>query len=356
MTWFGYDISHWQDDFDHQQAYREGLRFCYAKVTEHDDFKDDKWPRNRDLAQEAGIKIAGYHFLRGDYPEEAQADNLASWLGDDEIPVIIDCEKREDDEQQIFSYPTIGTVRRFREACRERSVRVSMLYLPRWYWQERFGAGLSKLPPLINSNYGTEPLGGPASVYETVGGDEAAPWSPYGGQTPSIWQFSRKAMVAGQRVDVNAYRGSLTDLDRWFKPSDPPKEEVGMELSDVLNQKAVDEDGADPYRVRRALLDVRDVKADVLAHEQHMIQMEAGFEIRITELKEAIRGAESRLVQEIRNRPAGSDVDPQEVAQAVLDAFFGLKPGEPSPLPEPVMPRNMDGHGKETPVGAGAKK
>lgn len=350
MTVFGYDISHHQGPFDHDIARSEGMRFAYMKCTEGANFKDDRWPQNRDRALAAGTRVAAYHFLRSDHDVEAQADNILDHIGNRKCPIVIDCEKRVDPSEGISSHPSLKHVKQFKEACRSRGMYVSLLYLPRWYWQERGQPGIGRLPPVINSAYGSEPLGGPEQVYP---GDNADAWIPYGGQTPVMWQFSRKAMVAGQRIDVNAYRGPESDLDRWFLTPPPPPEEEGsgMELDTIINAKAVEEDGAKPYYVRRALLDVRDTKAklsevsaDMAAHEGRLVQIENAMETRFTETKTAMREFEARVVAEIRAVDTTADVDAQAIAAAVVTAFWSAlapEPSEPAKLPRRITEHDV---------------
>jgi peptidoglycan hydrolase-like protein with peptidoglycan-binding domain len=47
-------------------------------------------------------------------------------------------------------------------------------------------------------------------------------WLPYGGQYPSIWQYTDHQQFNGQRVDFNAYRGTLDQLKAMVGAGDQP--------------------------------------------------------------------------------------------------------------------------------------
>ena len=214
----GYDISHHQQKFDHQQALKAGFRFCYAKASDGSEFQDDRYEENREGALDAGMYFAAYHWLRSDHPINAQVKNLAHVLGKHKqrTPVVLDVELLEDKNDRVISAPTLKYVRMFLEAAREEDIRISLLYLPKWYWRSRWHEHvLPKLPPLINSHYGGEDEPGkPADLYP---GDRSERWDKYGGIEPTILQFTDKGIVGGQKpICLDAYRGRAMDLDRWF--------------------------------------------------------------------------------------------------------------------------------------------
>ena len=107
-------------------------------------------------------------------------------------------------------------------------INVQLGYIPQWYWN---GAGdLSALPAngilLVSSAY-PDGTGAASTIYDNSGGDGGEGWNAYGGATPSAWQFTSSASVAGFTVDVNAYKG--TDINVLFgstpavvPPAPPP--------------------------------------------------------------------------------------------------------------------------------------
>ncbi len=207
-TFYGVDISNHQGVFDIAAVKREGFSFMAAKCTEGDFFKDSYWPRNRDLMQQyfPGM-FCGYHFARNNDPIDAQVANLRAHLGDPAVPVMIDYE-------DTGTAGSGNNLRRLVDAVDAAGMRVCAIYLPRWYWQGHMGSPpLNDLPPLWNSHYVTA-SGYASAIYPGRG---FAGWRDYAPGVPvEILQFSDKALVAGQYVDVNAYDGTLDELRALF--------------------------------------------------------------------------------------------------------------------------------------------
>jgi len=346
VTVFGYDVSHWNGEIDHRQAFYEGMRFCYAKCTEGNNFTDDLWPRNRELTLISGIRLAAYHFLRSDHPETEQADNLLGHIGDPSIPIVLDVEPRKDSATgDYFSAPTIAHVRRFREACKDRGMRVSLLYLPRWYWNERGQPGIHKLPPIINSDYGTEAIGSPQQIYP--GDDWDSGWREFGGTTPAMLQFARKSVVGGHEdVDANAFRGALNDLDQWFMPpTDVPEEDL-LQLTDVLNPKEV-QDGKPKYTVGMALRDVRVVRekareigADVISLKETLTRLEEQHDNRFAEVRTLVSTKTLEVIDEIRLIGGDDEDDGPDslsIAEAVATELWNRLAPDSIEEPEPTV-------------------
>lgn len=215
------DVSHHQGAIDWRKVAAGGISAAYCKVTQGATFRDDRWPENRDNARAAGLKLAGYHFLTSTTPVADQARNLFIHLSNRDIPVIVDCEEQRNEIGQVVSAPTLGMVRRFIAECVNLRMRVSMLYLPRWYWRQLGSPDLGGFPPLIQSAYGDDPRGSWVELYP---GDDSPRWD-YDGEEVAILQFGQRGEVDGITglVDVDAYRGDLADLDQWFLSEERPK-------------------------------------------------------------------------------------------------------------------------------------
>lgn len=73
--------------------------------------------------------------------------------------------------------------------------------------------------PRWNANYPTEAAMEFKALYASVGGNTGPGWVMYGAPTvlPKIWQYSSKAIVAGQgTTDVNAFRGPESDFAKML--------------------------------------------------------------------------------------------------------------------------------------------
>jgi phosphatidylserine/phosphatidylglycerophosphate/cardiolipin synthase-like enzyme len=209
MTVFGIDISHFQHGLDLAKVKNEGYSFVMVKATEGRTVRDADWPSFRDAAKAAGLYLAAYHFLRSDSTAAQQAANLAGHIGDASIPVMIDAETGSGG-----SKPDVAMVTSFKTECEALGLRVTMLYLPHWYWDQIGKPSLAAVNlALVASNYGPNTEGFGSVVYP---GDTSNRWNAYGGLDVTILQFGSKVKVAGQRVDGDAYRGAEADLAQWF--------------------------------------------------------------------------------------------------------------------------------------------
>lgn len=165
-----------------------------AKASEGTTFRDNQYQTFRAQAGAVGALFFAYHWLHhGNI--DAQAAFCASIVGN--TPVMIDCEDTSD-------IPTVADCLTFAAGLRSRGGICTLVYLPHWYWQDTLGspslvplqlAGLS----VVSSNYTTYSDTGPG-------------WTPYGGVSPAIWQYSDSVAYGGRAVDFNAYRGTTEQL------------------------------------------------------------------------------------------------------------------------------------------------
>lgn len=208
---YGIDVSNHQGNFDFAAAKGEGFVFATHKVTEGDGYRDPFWPRARDQMREhfPGL-FGGYVFCRrGSHPER-EADTLLQHLGDPSIPIQLDYEDKIGGGSIEDMWARIN-------AIHARGMRVFSVYLPRWYWRDRMGSpNLTGLPPLWNSHY-VYGNGFASTLYETSPGTIGAGWEDFHPGAPvRILQFSETARVAGQLIDVNAFRGTDSELRALF--------------------------------------------------------------------------------------------------------------------------------------------
>lgn len=225
VTIFGIDISNNNGVVDIDRVKAEGFQFVWAKVSEGASFKDTFWPRTRDWCRQAGLLLAGYHYVReGD--ADAQAETFVAQLGDKTIPAMLDFEDGSGG---------IGNFWAVKNAIEARGVRVALSYIPRWYWEKIGKPDLSGVPGLIQSSYVTGT--GYASVLYP--GDDNSRWAPFGGKAPDILQFTSQAQVAGKILDANAFRGTVEDLNALLRggptfPGEPEAPDYDRETWDQL--------------------------------------------------------------------------------------------------------------------------
>jgi hypothetical protein len=183
-------------DLDEVKA--EGFYFVFAKVSEGATFRDAFWPHTRDWAREIGLILAGYHYVRTSNPQ-LQADNFVSQLGDSSIPAMLDFEANSGDIANFWAVLC---------AIEARGVHVALSYIPRWYWQQIGSPDITTVPGLIASSF-VSGMGFASALYPS---DHSVFWAAYGGRQPDLLQFTNQALIAGQRLDANAFRGTPDQL------------------------------------------------------------------------------------------------------------------------------------------------
>lgn len=202
MTIFYPDIAYpWQAGID-----LSGATAVCCKATEGSGYTNPDYRLWKDQAAEHGVFFFAYHFLYENSIEtvESQAAHAFSVVGKD-TGLMVDVELEDNaGGTGRTSAPTLADVILFVEAYRKLGGVCYFVYLPEWYWSGYLGA--VSLDPLISlhmllvsSNFTTYSASGPG-------------WRPYGGMTPTVWQYSETTHFGGVTTDFNAYRSSLADL------------------------------------------------------------------------------------------------------------------------------------------------
>lgn len=202
MAIFGIDISGYQGGIDLSEVAREGFSFVVIKATEGDNYVNPSYASQVSRALSAGLLVMSYHFVHAtDVP--GQLAELERYV-DKRFPVWLDSEVDSNGEY-------IASVQLHDQARRD-GWNIVGDYFPRWFWSTIGSPDLRPLGLLWSSGY-PGGLGAASSIYNSIGGDSAAGWNAYGGVTPTLYQFTDKATVAGLSVDASAFRGSLADLE-----------------------------------------------------------------------------------------------------------------------------------------------
>lgn len=105
----------------------------------------------------------------------------------------------------------------------------------------------------------------PAALYARCGGDGASQWSrARGGQYPTAWQYEGDVLVAGQDVDLNAYRGTIDDWRALIGGAPAPAAEQIEDLAgQVITIAAGSRVRSSPYvRADNRLIDSLDEPTD----------------------------------------------------------------------------------------------
>lgn len=221
MTIFGPDISSYQHGVN-VRALTDP--FCLLKCTEGTYYTDADYENWLGQAKGSGKLPIAYHFVSGEDPD-AQAAHLLAHIIDKVLPVMLDW------EPTATYRPTLAQLLAVADALVRHGLRPKLAYAPKWYCQQIGSPSLTGLSArgmgLVSSEY----PGG--SGYP---GDNADGWSPYGGMTPTLYQFTDVAVEGGQAVgDRNAYRGTIEQLAAFLGATAPtPSSSGGSDVSNVI--------------------------------------------------------------------------------------------------------------------------
>lgn len=213
MTVFWLDIHPtFQAGFDPALVRRAGCVALVCKVTEGNNWYRAGYRTIAERAMDHDIGFAAYHFLRAESSGASQAQWTKKSMGNHwgVVPIMLDWETSIDN-----TWAEAGTAREYVNEVRRLGGRITMNYIPRWYW-ERIGRPSLAQPPfnllaLVQSSYGTNPVG---SAIATYPGDQSSRWAGFGGRTVDVLQFGSRCRIPGWdgNLDINARRGTETDL------------------------------------------------------------------------------------------------------------------------------------------------
>lgn len=166
-----------------------------AKTTEGVYFIDGTYQHYINEAHRIGAPFFGYHFLRA-----GNAAAQAQYLKDHDhgFPQMLDI------EEAYGTCPSYQDCLDFTKAYRALGGVMNDWYLPHWVWTRYWNSvDLSEARSLgifiTSSDYTTYSDSGPG-------------WTPYGGITPLVWQYTDQLQYAGTRVDFNAFKGTQGEL------------------------------------------------------------------------------------------------------------------------------------------------
>lgn len=341
MTVYGVDIHPtFQSGLDVGVLRRNGIDFLLCKVTEGDTWYRSGYHDIAAAARSRGLLLAAYHFLRSESSGQAQAAHCARSMGADwgVVPVMVDWETSVDN-----TWAEAPTANAFAAEVRRLGGKVTLNYLPHWYWTRIGSPSLAAGPvstlALIQSAYGTNPVGSPAALYP---GDTSSRWAGFGGKTVSILQFGSRCRIDGYsgQLDVNAYRGTRADLARtgWFH--DPAPEEDDMfEEADRSMLKNIQGRAGEVYPIKSAVLSILQavsridglddqIKAELDATHTELIAAH-GEVLHVAELVSAIQAGDPDAIA------AKLDERLSPALQAkVVDALNRLRISVADPAPE----------------------
>lgn len=213
MTIYGIDISEWQENFNFQQAEKEGIKFAILR-TNDGTYADKYFQRNIREIQNTTLRTAAYVYMRPNI--ESSIQKCIEQLRGRHIPVWLDFEAPG---MRVTQYE-INKAKTLLERAGHTCAGIYS-YVP--YWEAAGDPPLGDLSVWVAA-YPNKTSAAPHVIYSMIGADHAPQWThPLSWKLPKIWQFTDRAQVAGQKVDCNAFRGTLPQLDKLFATKNTPK-------------------------------------------------------------------------------------------------------------------------------------
>lgn len=220
----------------------KGVSAVCAKATEGNWLPDPTYSEFRSQAEIDGIFFFAYHFLEDGSSPQSQAAFCHSVVGG--VPLMLDFEPIATSSRGsgftlgssrkmvrfwalrklavkalggYISEPSVLQALAFIDAYRALGGVINLVYFPHWYWTV---IGSPSLKPF--EDRGVRLVSSQYALYS----DSGPGWQPYGGMTPTIWQYSDSVPFNGFRVDFNAFRGTLPELKSYVRtghlPIQPP--------------------------------------------------------------------------------------------------------------------------------------
>jgi hypothetical protein len=208
MTIHYVDVSHYQTGLS-----LNGANAVCAKATQGTGYVDPTYTTFQRQAAKLGYPFSAYHWL-GTESASAQARHAFDVVGP-AVPLMID-----DEQNKVVVPHTVEFINNYRQL----GGKVTMEYLPKWVWSQ---SGSPSLTPITNLGLALVSSNYPAIGYTENG----AGWLPYGGATPTFWQWTSTANFNGQKVDMNAFKGTIDELKRVWGLSGPEPKPQGVDMT-----------------------------------------------------------------------------------------------------------------------------
>lgn len=209
----GIDVSHWQGSINWPKVKADGISFAFVKATQGTTWVDPQFKTNASGAKAAGLLIGPYHFVDAMTPESAiqQAQHFAKTIQASgvtfDLPPVMDYENNPKGLSKAQINAVAST---FLKEVQKLTGIVPIIYTGNAFAQQ-FEPSLGQYPLWIARYSSNVPYDVPA-------------WKRW-----DFWQYSDSGKVSGiaGNVDLNKYRGSLSDLKAIFFNSTNEQEKEG---------------------------------------------------------------------------------------------------------------------------------
>jgi lysozyme len=229
------DVSKWQDDNSTPQqmnflkAREKGVKGVFIKASERM-FMDGDYMYNWKAAQDAGLKVGAYHFLRWDISGLYQADFFCNDVlkGDwGDLPLVADFEAPKLVTSSKTYYPSNALLYQFLMEVKRITGKTPMIYTSNGFWNTSGSRDSKWLNfPLWIAHY-------TKAAEPTI----PAPWSAWAFWQHGVYPVGIEYGAESEGLDLDWYNGTETEFNEEFGgstiPVPPPN---GKELDiDKLN-------------------------------------------------------------------------------------------------------------------------
>jgi lysozyme len=210
---FGIDVSHHQGELSWSNVASGGVDFCFIKATEGTSFVDNRFERNWQGAQAAGLFRGAYHFGRVGADAATQAAHfhaVVGPLGFRDLPPVLDIEEADGHSAE----EVVRWTKEFLIKAKELFGRTPVVYTGH-FWREQMKNPDDKF-------FGDHPLWLAGYVSE-LNLKVPAAWKRW-----TFWQYTEgthngpKAIPGVPPCDQNYFEGSVSDLRQLCSNTSPP--------------------------------------------------------------------------------------------------------------------------------------
>ena len=218
------DVSHWQGTIDFALAKSHGLKGTIIKATESTFYVDDRLLVNSKNANDAGLHIGYYHFLRANYDAKVQARFFYNTVKNLPLSYNYVCDTETFDG--VSGATVLSRVKTFCEEVTLLSGKEPWIYTSPGFW---------------NSIGGYGSLGTWASRYKLWIAhytSASTPIQPPPWKTFLFWQYTSKGIgpyygTESLNVDLNRFNGSDAEYYSMFGGAIPTCSTVEEYLSNI---------------------------------------------------------------------------------------------------------------------------
>jgi lysozyme len=199
----GIDVSEWQESVDWKKVAADGYKFAYIRSSYGSTRRDYAFEDHWQGAKAAGLVRGTYQYFLPNQDPVAQVDTLVDMIGGrmevGDLPPVLDVE----DAQGLSAATLRARVKTWVDTLKARLGVEPVIYSGIYFWRDYVNTDAYKSYKLWLPYY--------SNVDQGLCPEKPTPWGTW-----NFWQWTDSGRVAGIAgpVDLNVFRGTLSDLQR----------------------------------------------------------------------------------------------------------------------------------------------